>query len=437
MIATVIGAGHVGLTTAVCLASKGHKTYCVDRNKKIVRNIKDGITPFYEEGLEELLKDVLHKNMFKTATDLKKVLNTSDIVFICVGTPIKENGTIDLSEVKKASIEVGNVLKHLQRQKWLLIVLKSTVIPGTTQNLVIPTLETRSGKKAGEDFGVCVNPEFLREGQAIRDFLSPKDMGIVIGEINSTSGDILFNLYKDFSCEILRTDLTSAEMIKYARNCYLAKDISFANEIANICQKLGIDYLKVKKGMEMDRRIGSFLNAGVGFGGSCLPKDVRALISKAREIGVQPRIIKATLEANNSQPYVIIHLLKRFMKSLRNKRIAILGLSFKPYTDDVRDAPSFKIIEGLLSQGASLNVYDPVAIENTRALFGNKISYFERAEKALSNSDACIIATEWPEFEDSRIYRNMSGRIILDGRRILDPNSLPSDFKYVAIGYPL
>lgn len=438
MIITVAGSGHMGLTVAVCLAKMGHKVYCVDRNARKIQKINNGIPTFYEESLEKLLKQGLRKNSFKATTDLHQAIKISDMSFICVANPCKEDGSIDLSQVKKVATDIGKLLCGIPRHKYHVVTVKSTVIPGTTRKVVIPTLERFSRQEAGVDFGVCTNPEFLREGHAIEDFFSPKDTGIVIGELTTESGDALFELYRGLDSKKLRTDLTTAEMIKYARNCYLAKDISFANELANICQKFGVDFVKVKEGMEMDKRIGKgrFLNAGIGFGGSCLPKDVKALASKAKKVDIQPKMLDATLEINDSQPYIAISFVKQSIKMLRNKRIAILGLSFKPGTNDIREAPSLRIIDKLLKEGAKLKVYDPKALSNVRKTIKDKVFYAQKAHDALVDADVCIIVTEWPEFSNPSLYRNMSGRIIVDGRRILDPKILPPDFVYLAVGYP-
>jgi UDPglucose 6-dehydrogenase len=388
--------------------------------------------------LDELLKIAI-QNGLEATTQTGSAVKKSDFVFICVGTPSRKDGSVDLRQVKTACEEIGEGIRHASTRKRRLIVVKSTVPPGTTEKLIIPTVEKFSRKKAIMDFGICVNPEFLREGNAINDFLFPLESGIVIGEIDALSGTALLSLLRQFAGEILRTDLITAEMIKYARNCYLAKDISYANEIANICQKIGVDYLDVKKGMELDKRIGKgrFLKAGIGFGGSCLPKDLKALMLLAKAKETHARVIEATLKTNQSQPHIAVELLKRNLNSIANKKITVLGLSFKPQTDDTRESPSFVLIEELLSNGAMVSVYDPTAIEATKRVFRDRISYFDKPNEALSGSDACVIATEWPEFQDTSIYEGMAHKITIDGRRILDPKSLPRDFSYSAVGYPL
>lgn len=435
-IAVVGGTGYVGLTTAVCLASKGHTVYCVGRNEDKIRRLLAGIPIIYEESLEELLKDTLSKGNLIPSTNLKDAVQNCEVSFICVGTPSRDDGSIELSQVENVSKSIGLALREDDEYK--VVVVKSTVVPGTTESLVVRTIEKFSQKKAGVDFGVCMNPEFLREGRAVKDFLFPKETGIVVGELDKRSGDVLFRIYREFDAEILRTSLRVAEMVKYARNAYLAKDVSFANEMANICQRLGVDYLAVKKGMEMDTRIGKgrFLDAGAGFGGSCFPKDVRALIMKAKDCGFEPKMLEATLWVNRVQPYKIVELTKQVAGHLNGKRIGVLGLAFKPGTDDMRDAASIKVINAFLREGAEIRAYDPKALDNARKIFDNEISYAEKAEEALNDADICAIITEWPEFADSRLYNHMRGRVIIDGRRLLDPNMLPPGFTYHAVGFP-
>ncbi len=430
------GTGYVGLTAAVCLASKGHLVFCVGRNEEKVSKINMGIPIIYEENLEKLLNDALEKKKLVATTNLKDAVKESDVSFICVGTQSMEDGSIDLGQVEGASVEIGQALG--EKEGYHVVTVKSTVVPGTTEDFVVPILERFSGKKAGVDFGVCVNPEFLREGRAIRDFLFPKDTGIVIGALDERSSSFLLEIFKEFDGEIMETSLRCAEMVKYARNAYLAKDISFANEIANICQKIGVDYLEVRKGMEMDVRIGKgrFLDAGVGFGGSCFPKDVQALVSKSVQSEIKPRMLEATLKVNEEQPFMAVRLTKQVLGALRGKKIAVLGMAFKPGTDDMREAPSVRIVNALLSEGAEVAVYDPIALNSARKIFGDKVIYKKRVAEALNKADACVIATEWKEFAEPSIYNNMRGRVIIDGRRVLDPRKLPQGFIYHAIGFP-
>jgi UDPglucose 6-dehydrogenase len=434
-IAVVGGTRYVGLTTAVCLAHKGHLVFCVGRSAEKIEKLNGGLSLIYEENLEEMLKDVLERKLLIPTTDLEGAIRSSLLSFVCVGTPSRDDGSIDLSQVEAAVREIGKALRN--RKGYHCVVVRSTVVPGTTEGLVIPLLEKFSRKRVGVDFGVCMNPEFLREGQAVKDFLYPKDLGIVIGEYDNKSGETLLQIYRGFDAEIMRTSLRAAEMIKYARNSYLAKDVSFANEIANICQKCGVDYLEVKRGMELDSRIGKgrFLDAGAGFGGSCFPKDVQALVAEALKVGVDPKILKATLDVNELQPYKIVELTRQVVGKLKGKRVAVLGLAFKPGTDDMREAVSIKVVNRLLDEGAKVYAYDPKALENARKIFGNKIVYANNVEDALSNADVCIILTEWSEFADARLYQKLRGKIIIDGRRVLRPNELQG-FVYHAIGFP-
>jgi UDPglucose 6-dehydrogenase len=434
-ITVVGGTGYVGLTVAVCLAAQGHTVYAVDIRDDKIRQLKAGIPTIYEDALTDLLKDTLRRNVFIPSTDVQWAVENSEVSFICVGTPNRDDGGMDLSQIQGASEDIGVALK--EDDDYRVVVVKSTVLPGTTENLVVPTIERLSGKTAGADFGVCMNPEFLREGQAVNDFLYPKDTGIVIGELDERSGDVLFNIYNEFDAEILRTPIRVAEMVKYARNAYLAKDISFANEMANICQGLGIDYLDVKKGMELDRRIGSgrFLNAGAGFGGSCFPKDVRALLAQTAELGVDPLMLRATLGVNDMQPYRLVEMTKRGLGEINGKQITILGLSFKPGTDDMREAPAIKIIHSLLAEGAKVIAYDPKALDNARKIFGSRIQYAGSSKEALTHADACVIVTEWSEFSDPQLYDHMAGKIVVDGRRILNPNAFSSDVRYTGVGW--
>ena len=435
-IAVIAGAGYVGLTTSVCLASKGHYVFCVDKDGGKIANIRNGISVIYEKGLEEMLQSVLSEHKLIPSTNLEEAIQGSDVSFICVGTPSKEDGSIDLTQVREVSEEIGRALAD--RRVYHVVTVRSTVIPGTSEYVVLPSLESFSGKKVGIDFGLCVNPEFLREGNAINDFLHPKDLGIVIGEVDQRSGDTLFEIYRDFDAEILRTTTRTAEMIKYARNAYLAKDISFANEIANICQRFGVDYLDVKRAMEMDSRIGKgrFLNAGVGFGGSCFPKDVKALIAKTRSTGVVAKILEATIAVNNNQPYEVIRMLEDLIGEVKGRNIAVLGLAFKQGTDDMREAPSIKIIANLLFKEANIFAYDTKSIENAKKIFGSNISFKRSAKDTLKEADACIIVTDWEEFANPNLYNSMKGQVIIDGRRILDPSKLEGDFEYYAIGMP-
>ena len=433
----VVGTGYVGLTTAVCFASRGHQVRCVDIVESKISRINSGVSPIFEEGMDSLLKEVVESGKLIATIDLVGSVLNSDISFICVGTPSKEDGSIDLSQISVVASSIGKALKEYNGRH--VVVVKSTVLPGTCEEVVIPRLEENSGLTVVEGFGVCVNPEFLREGQAIVDFLDPKDTGIVIGESDTESGDVLTKLYSGFNGPVLRTFLRTAEMIKYARNAYLAKDVSFANEVANVCSAFSIDYLDVKKGMEMDSRIGegSFLSAGLGYGGSCFKKDVSALIAKAENQGIEPKLLKATEEVNELQPSIVFDLAKKALGTLNGKKIAVLGLAFKEGTDDIRESRAIKIVELLLNKNAKVIVYDPKAMDNTKKIFDVTIDYAENTQKALNNCDACIIATEWPEFKNTKLFSEKEDLIVIDSRRILNWKSLPSTVRYYGIGFPI
>jgi len=400
---SVIGAGYVGLVTGACLAKLGNQVNFIDINEEKLEAINTNRTlPIYEEGLEKLLGQA----SIEASSDYLKTLD-SDIIFICVGTLPDASGLISLEEVTEATKRIATTLKR--RDNYCVVTMKSTVTPGTTEELVIPILE-ESGKKAGEDFGVCMCPEFLREGQAIYDFMNPAR--IIIGEYDGMSGDMLSKLYRSYNVPILRTNLKVAEMIKLASNTFLATKISFINEIGNICKQLGIDTYQVANGMGLDDRIGDkFLNAGIGFGGSCLPKDLRILIASAKQLGYEARILKEVLDLNNEQALKPVELLQKHI-SIKGATIGILGLAFKPGTDDIRESRAIEIVRALLKEGALVKAYDPMAVANFEKLFPD-IAYVTKEE--VLDCDAVLILTEWPEFNELD-YR---GKIIIDGRRVL------------------
>jgi UDPglucose 6-dehydrogenase len=417
---SIIGSGYVGLCTGIGLAIKRNKVICVDIDKTKVENINNGIPPIYENGLEENLKKVLKRGAFSATTDISYAVNNSEITFIAVGTPSREDGSIDLNYVKTSSEQIGSVLKN--KKTYHVVVMKSTVVPGTIEDIVIPALE-RSGKRCGKDFGVCMNPEFLREGFALEDFLNPDR--IVIGEYDKKSGNVLEKLYKNFNTPIVRCNLKTAEMIKYASNAFLATKISFINEIGNLCKKLGIDAYDVAKAMGYDKRIAPyFLNAGVGFGGSCFPKDVSAIIAKANEMKVDAKILKSVMDVNKRQRLRIVKMLKEKL-NINGKKIAILGLSFKAGTDDVRDSVAIDIIKELLRNGAIVHAYDPKAMGNMKKMI-QKANYEKSVKDCLNNADACLILTDWDEFRllTDKDFNKMKNKIIIEGRKTLDKNKV-------------
>jgi len=399
---SIIGAGYVGLVAAACLAKLDNEVVLIDIDKEKLEAIRNNRVSFiYEEGLNELLNQVY----IKVSADYDSALS-SDIILICVGTPVDENGAIYLEHIKEATQQIAEVLK--KGEGYCVVAVRSTVAPGTTEEIVIPILEA-SGRKVGGDFGVCMCPEFLREGKAVYDFMNPAR--VVIGEYDGKSGDMLYSLYQSFNAPILRTSLRTAEMIKLASNAFLATKISFINEVGNICKQLGIDTYEVAEGMGFDERIGSkFLNAGIGFGGSCLPKDLKMLIARAKEVGYEPTILEGVLNLNDAQALKLVESLKRHVP-LKDAVIGLLGLAFKPGTDDVRDSRAIKIVEVLLQEGAIVKAYDPLAVKNFSKLFP-QIEYVTKEE--VLNSDAILIITEWKEFRTL----DYKGKIVIDGRRV-------------------
>jgi len=405
---SIIGSGYVGLVTGIGLAELGNDVIFVDIDKSKVNLINSAEPPIYERGLRELMQK--NEGRYYATPDYHEAIGSTEITFICVGTPSKEDGSIDLRYVESASKEIGEVLAS--KDDFHVVVVKSTVIPGTTDGVVKPMIERESDKKAFKDFGLAMNPEFLREGHAVEDFFNPDR--IVIGVKDEKTKSILDELYKQFNCPKLFTDIKTAEMIKYASNAFLATKISFANEIGNICKKLRIDSYEVFKGVGLDHRINpSFFRAGIGFGGSCFPKDVKALIRKAEELDEDPKILKAVIEVNEKQPLKLIELLKKHVPNLSNKRIGVLGLAFKPDTDDIRESRAIPIVEALLKEGAEVIAYDPEAMKNFAKIFP-QIEYARSAQEVISKSDAVLIVTEWREFEKL----DYSGKVVIDGRRI-------------------
>jgi len=415
---SIVGTGYTGLCTGVGFAFKGNKVICIDIDTNKVESINRGISPIYEKGLEENLKKCLKEKSFSATTDLAFAMARSDITFIAVGTPSKMDGSIELSYVKGASKQIGEVLKG--KKEYHIIVVKSTVLPGTTEDIVIKNIETFSKKTVGKDFGVCMNPEFLREGFALEDFLKPDR--IVVGEYDKKSGDMLEKLYKNFNAPIIRTSLKTAEMAKYAGNAFRPAKISLINEIGNICKKFGIDTYEVAKILGYDKVIGpDFLKAGIGFGGSCFQKDTSALINKAKELGYEPEMLKSILNVNKRQRFIIIDLLKSHLGNLKNKKIAILGLAFKAGTDDVRDSPVIDIIKKLIEEKANVHAYDPKANESMKKIIPG-INYANNVKDALKGADACLVLTDWDEFKKlaDKDFSVMGQKIIIEGRKTLD-----------------
>jgi UDPglucose 6-dehydrogenase/GDP-mannose 6-dehydrogenase len=439
---SVVGTGYVGLVSGVCLAEIGHDVVCVDVDAAKVAQIMRGVPPIYEDGLEDLLKRNLGERFTATA-DLHSAVLGSELTLIAVGTPF-DGARIDLSYVRKVARDIGAALRD--KNGYHVVVVKSTVVPGTTATVVLPILEQVSGKRAGLDFGVGVNPEFLTEGQAISDFMNPDR--IVLGAIDARAMEVLDRLYASFSnVPKIRTNPSTAEMIKYSSNALLATAISFSNEIANLCAALGdVDIVDVMEGVHAssyltvtgpDGRarapITSFLQAGCGFGGSCLPKDVKALIAHGEDLGVAMPLLRAVITVNEAQPGQILRTLEKHFESLAGRRIAVLGLAFKPDTTDVRESPAFPIIRLLLDRKASVKAYDPVAVLEARKVLGDAVTYADTLEDSLEDVDAVVLLTRWKEFE---ALPGMLGALqplplLLDGRRQLDKRAVA---RYAGIG---
>ncbi|HWP49034.1 MAG TPA: UDP-glucose/GDP-mannose dehydrogenase family protein [Candidatus Limnocylindrales bacterium] len=442
----IVGTGYVGLTTGVCLASMGHEMSCVDIVPERVTAINNRKVPFYEPGLAEMLSKVVASRRLYATTDLVEAITRSEVTFITVGTPQSDQG-IDLSYIATAARQIGYALRHVS--DYHLVVLKSTVVPGTTDTLVRNLLEEGSGLQAGE-FGLCMNPEFLREGSAIHDFMNPDR--IVIGQWDERSGQTLGEVYKPFDCPRIFTTLRNAEMIKYAANALLATLVSFSNEIAALCEVTpDTDINVVMQGVHLDRRLSpvingeqikpgilNFLWAGCGFGGSCLPKDVNALRAYARERAITPYLLDAVMTINSKRPAILEKLAEEALGSLRGAVIAVLGLAFKPGTDDLRESPALTVIKLLLDKGAIVKAYDPFVASIPPELgFDNLATLCNTPEEVLRDSDTAIVVTAYPEFAEwdwTTLCNSMRRQIIIDGRNILRKVSWPKKVRYMGIG---
>lgn len=438
----VIGAGYVGLVSGVCLAHVGHEVTCVDNVPERVAAVNGEVPPFHEPGLRELLSAGRREGRLQATTNLAAAVAASEVVLIAVGTP-SAAGHIDLGAVEVAAREVGHSLCSSAEYK--VVAVKSTVVPGTTDTLVRGILEQATGKPAGT-FGLCMNPEFLREGTAVRDFLEPDR--IVIGQWDDTSGARLASIYESFDCPKIFTGLRNAELTKYASNALLATLISFSNEMAGLCEATpGSDIAEVLAAVELDRRwrpvvdgtrvspeILTYLRAGCGFGGSCLPKDVAALCAFARERRAPTRLLEAVLEVNALRPAAIVSQIEEALGSVQGRRIAILGVSFKPGTDDLRESPAVSILRLLAGAGADIRAYDPVVKTfggaDGTALCGS-------LEAALDGADAAVVVTPWPEIVTAdwpTLAQGMRCRVIVDARNALAVATLPDGIRYVGIG---
>jgi len=432
----IVGTGYVGLVTATCLAEIGLNLICVDVDKAKIEKLKNGISPIYEPGLDNMLQRNIKKGRLVFTTSLAEVMPEVDVVFSAVGTPPDEDGSADLKYVLEVAKTIGQNMK-----KYALVITKSTVPVGTAK-LVSDVIQKELDKRGIEiEFDVASNPEFLKEGDAINDFMKPDR--IVCGVNSAKAQEIFEKIYAPFVLNghpIIFTDITSAEMIKYAANAMLATRISFMNDMANLCEMVGADVNMVRKGIGSDTRIGNkFLNAGAGYGGSCLPKDVKALIKTADNFGYPLQVLKAVENVNSKQKTVLFDKLNSYFQgNLKGKRIALLGLSFKPNTDDMREAPSIYIIEKLNDAGCSIYAYDPVAMEESKRKIGNAVFYCKDLYETLENADAMLLVTEWTEFrilDLKKVKKLMHNAAIFDGRNIYNEQEMKNnDIDYFCIG---
>jgi len=420
-----VGLGYVGLSTAACFARQGFLVQAIDIDEKRVERIRRGEVPFHENGLPELLHKSLRKGVLNLSSSFE-TLADSEVIFITVGTPSKEDGSIDTRFVNAAAQEIGSRLGSTSGYR--LVVVKSTVVPGTTEGLVRPALELRSGKKVGRGLGLAANPEFLHEGAAIRETFHPD--ALVIGAHDERSSRFLTRMYRDFYGRLpptVTTTPSNAEMMKYAINAVRATQVSFINTVANICNRVpGCDMDEIRKGLSLVAKLDErYLGAGLGFGGSCLPKDARALAAFARSCNVDDRVISAALSFNDQQANQAVAMAVDLGGPLTGRKVSVLGLAFKSGTDDVRESVSIELARTLVESGAEVFVHDPEAIENARKILGDTVFYPETIDDCLKDSYFCFIATSWPQYRSLRpqhFKRLMARPVIVDGRRIFHQN---------------
>lgn len=433
----IVGTGYVGLVTGTCFAAMGTDVTCVDIDEKKIENLRNGIIPIYEPGLEDLVKSNYKSGRLKFTTDLSSVINDVDIIFSAVGTPPDEDGSADLRYVLDVARTIGQNLN-----KYIVVVTKSTVPVGTAQkvkSVIREELDKRG--KADIEFDVASNPEFLKEGAAVQDFMRPDR--VVVGTESEKATKMMEKLYSPFmlnNYRIIFTDIPSAEMIKYAANAMLATRISFMNDIANLCEIVGADVNMVRKGIGTDTRIGTkFLYAGCGYGGSCFPKDVKAIIKTGEKHGYKLELLEAVENVNERQKHILFQkLMDYYNGDIKGKTIALWGLSFKPKTDDMREAPSLVLIDQILKAGGRVKAYDPIAIEEAKRRIGDTIEYAKDAYDATVDADAILLVTEWNEFRLpswSVIKKTMKKPVVFDGRNIYNKNELKDlGFDYSGIG---
>ncbi len=426
----VIGTGYVGLVTGTCLAEVGNKVICVDIDKEKIDMLNNNKIPIYEPGLEELVRSNREKGRLEFTTDIKYAVEKSLIIFICVSTPPRADGSADLSYVENVARTIAQYMEDYK------IIIDKSTVPVQTGEKVEETIK-RQLKNKNIEFDVVSNPEFLREGSAIQDAMKPDR--IVIGVSSQKAAEILTELYKPFNTQIIITNIKSAEIIKHASNSFLATKISFINEVARICELSGADVEEVAIGMGIDPRIGKqFLKAGIGYGGSCFPKDVSAFIKIAEELGYDFKILKSVEQVNKEQISYFIKKIEKTLWIIKEKKIAIWGLAFKPNTDDMRNAPSIEIIKHLIKDGAEIRAYDPVAEEKAKKVLPQEVKYFKDKYEAVNKADALVIVTEWDEFikaDKNKIKELMEQPIIIDGRNIYDKKEMKEKgFIYASVG---
>ncbi|NOY37784.1 MAG: UDP-glucose/GDP-mannose dehydrogenase family protein [Chlorobi bacterium] len=432
----VIGTGYVGLVTGTCFAETGIEVYCIDIDPVKIKMLNEGKTPIYEPGLEPMIRRNLEKQRLFFSTDMAEGIRNAEVVFIAVGTPPDEDGSADLKHVLNVAGEIGELM-----DKPIVVVTKSTVPVGTAD--AVRKAIRKSLKKRGTDinFDVVSNPEFLKEGNAVQDFLKPDR--IIIGLDSDNAEVMMRKLYKPFLLNqhpIYFMDIPSAEMTKYAANAMLATKISFINDIANLCERVSADVEMVRRGIGSDPRIGyKFIYPGTGYGGSCFPKDIKALIRTADEKGYSLEVLKAVDRVNEQQKSVLFNkIMHHFNGQIKGLTFGVWGLSFKPLTDDIREAPSLTLIKLLLEQGAKVKAYDPAAMEAAKRILGNRISYSKEPYDAIIDADAIVLVTEWPEFRNPNfqvVDRLLKQKLIFDGRNIYDPHELQElGFTYYGIG---
>ena len=432
----MIGTGYVGLVTGTCFAESGNDVVCVDTNEKKINDLKNGIIPIYEPGLDSLVKRNVEEERLSFTTNLEEAVKKSLLLFIAVGTPPGEDGSADLQHVLAVARGIGRCMNEFK-----IVVDKSTVPVGTGARVRAAIQEELAGRGENIPFDVVSNPEFLKEGNAIDDFMKPDR--VVIGCEDVRTGELMKELYSPFvrtGKPILTMDIASAEMTKYAANAMLATKISFMNDIANLCEKLGVDISQVRQGIGSDSRIGyPFIFPGAGYGGSCFPKDVQALVKMGEQNNYHLQILEAVEAVNERQKKVLFNKLKaRFGAELKNKTIAVWGLAFKPNTDDMREAPSIVLIENLLAEGAKVKAYDPEAMKEAHKVFADRITYGKKVYEILDGADALVIVTEWNEFrrpDFDKIKGLLKQPVIFDGRNLFEPKKMAQlGFEYEGIG---